>query len=393
MAFWDRLLRNEPLTPAVPEESLKFAVDEESFPASVVGLQSYADTVTSVARVSRREAMSVGAVKRSRDMIAGSISTLPLDLFGPNREPVAWPLFEQPEKNTTRTVTMTRTVEDMLLTGVAWWRVVEFGWHTYPEKVRRLDPRSVAVNADTGQVYVNGKPVPDSELIRFDSPNDGLLIAGARAIRTALRLDAAAANMADGVPPLDYFTPAEGADPAEDEDVVAVLDGWQTARRTRSTGYVPAALKYNLAGWNPEQLQMAEARNHAVLEIARLTGIDPEELGVSTTSRTYANQFDRRKAFLDFAVGPYLHAVEQRLTMGDVSPHGSYAKFNLSAFLRSDDKTRMETYEIAQRVGALTTDEIRVLEDRIPLTPSQRPVVPAPAVPLRALPTPQEVTA
>lgn len=385
MGFWRNIFNgSEPVTFDVPQ----FAVDSTSIPSQIFGLESYEDPVAVSPRIDRRSAMQVPAVKRCRDLIAGATGQLPLDYIGPDKRTVSWTLFEQPERNVPRSVTMARTFEDLLFEGVAWWRITEFGWHNYPLHVARLDPRSVTTRRDM-KVYVkrNGESqgtaeewVPDAQLIRFDSPNDALLTAGARAIRTALRLDAASANMVDGTPPVDYFTPAEGADPAEDEAVQEILDAWQVARRKRSTGYVPAALKYNISGWNPEQLQLADARQHAVLEIARTAGVDPEELGVSTTSRTYANQFDRRKAFLDFTLGGYLSAVQDRLSMADVSQRGYVARFNLDSFLRSDTKTRFEAYKVGIEVGALGKDEIRDLEDKPALTESQQPApMPLPA--------------
>lgn len=385
MGFLSRLVGGGPLVPQpLTAEAPSFAVDAESIDPAVFGLTSYASPVAPAPRISRREAIQVPAVKRSRDLIAGTLGTLPLKLYNPSLDVVNTQLFDQPEKDRPRTVTMTKTAEDLLFEGVAWWLVTEFAWHGYPVRIKVLDPRDVTVNEDTGQVYVNGKPVSDDRLIRFDSPNDPLLIAGARAIRTALMLDTATQRYSEGSPPLDYFTPAEGADPADDDDIVAMLDGWKSARQMRSTGYVPAALKYNIAGFNPEQLQLADARQHAALEIGRVTGVDPEALGISTTSRTYFNAEHKRKEFIDFTLGGYLAAIEGRLSMGDVTPRGYYAKFVLDAFLRSDTKTRMETYEIGKRVGAYTDDEIRELEDRAPLTPSQKPA------PLRALPSAQE---
>lgn len=375
-----------------------FDITPEDVPAQIFGLESYADPVAAAPRIERRSAMQVPAVKRCRDLTAGALGQLPVDYVGPDKQTVDWPLFDQPERGTPRSVTMTRTVEDLLFEGVAWWRIVEFGWHGYPTKVVRLDPRTVNVKKDQRVFVRHGGEsqgsaeewVPDDQLIRFDSPNDPLLVAGARAIRTCLRLDAASANYADGAPPIDYFTPAEGADPVDDDDVTELLTAWKTARRQSGTAYVPAALKYNTGGWSPEQLQLADARQHAVLEIARAAGVDPEELGVSTTSRTYANQFDRRKAFLDFTLGPYVTAIQDRLSMGDVSQRGYVARFNLSAFLRSDDKSRYEAYEIGLRVGAIGKDEVREIEDKPQLTASQRPQIralPAPA------PDPQEATA
>ena len=348
--------------------------------------------ISPAARVSRRLAMQVPAVKRCRDIIAGTLGSLPVDLYDLNDQPRASALLAQPEPDVPRSVTMTATYEDMLFEKRAWWYVLAFDEFGYPAKVRRLDPTSVSVTPDF-RVHVANATMQgiaeewpsDARLIRFDSPNDGLLTAGARAIRTALMLDSAAQRYAEGAPPIDYFTPADPSVDLEDSEVDDVLTAWGAARRKRSTAYVPAALKYATAGWNPEQMQLHEARQHAVLEIARTAGVDPEELGVSTTSRTYSNQFDRRKQFTDFTLGGYRQAFEDRLRMGDVTPRGTYAKTNLSEFLRSDDKTRMEIATAGKDGGVLTGPEARRIFD--PTLPadvqadvqSEEPVMPAAA--------------
>jgi phage portal protein BeeE len=108
------------------------------------------------------------------------------------------------------------------------------------------------------------------------------------------------------------------------------------------------------------------------LEIARAAGVDPEDLGVSTTSRTYQNSEQRRQDLLDFTFAPYVAAVEQRLSMKDVLPRGYTAKVNFDAFLRGDTKTRMETYAIGAPLGVYLDDEMRELEDRPPLTSAQK---------------------
>lgn len=340
-----------------------FAVDSESIPPSVVGLEAYAGTIAAAPKVSRREAMQVPAVKRARDLVCATLGGLPLDLFDANRQPIHPSPFDQVERNVPRSVTMTRTFEDMFFEQVAWWQITDFDYRRYPLWFKRLKPGQVTVDEDRGVVYVDGKEADQTRLVRFDSPTDGLLTSGARAIRTCLRLDAAAANGADGVPPIQYFTSVEGVDP-DDDEVTEFLDSWNAARRARRTGWVPSFAKLVDAGWDPEKLQLIEQRQHAVLEIARLTGVDPEELGVSTTSRTYSNQFDRRKAFTDFTLGQYRQAFEDRLSMGDVTPRGTYAKFNLNAFLRSDPLSRYEAYAAGKAVGALDDDDIARLEDR-----------------------------
>lgn len=348
---------------ATEENQPRFEIDQNSIDPAVFGLESYASPTAPAPRIDRRSAMQVPAVMRVRNVIAGTLGTLPLEEFDGLHRRINNTLFQQPEKHVPRSVTMARTFEDMLFEGIAWWEIVEFDWTTYPKHVRRLNPRTVDVNEDTGKVYVNGKHVPDDRLIRFDSPNDALLVAGARAIRTALHLDAASGRYAEGAPPVDYFTPAADADPADDAEVIEMLNAWKTARQSRSTGYVPAALEYHVGGWSPEQLQLADARQHAVLEIARAAGVDPEVVGVSTTSRTYRNMWDQRKDFLDFTLGSYRQAVEDRLSMGDVTPRNHYVRFNLSEFLRSDDKTRMEIAAAGVTNKVLTEAEAKSLFD------------------------------
>jgi hypothetical protein len=370
-------------------ESLEsFAVDEGAIDPAVFGLTAYATNTTRAPRVDRATAMQVPAVKRTRDLICSSSGALRLRLrraadgvYG------EWSLFDQPERNVPRSVTMTRLFEDLLFESVAWWDVTEFGYHTYPTYVQRLAPGRVTT--DNGRVYVDGKERRDAArtLIRFDSPNDPLLVAGARAIRTCLMLDQAAAIMADGVPPADYFTPGEGMDPATtDQEIIDILDRWQAARRSRSTAYVPASLKYNTGGFSPEQLQLADARQHAVLEIARVGGVDPEELGVSTTSRTYSSDWSRRKGFLDFTLGGYLLAVQDRLRMTDVTPRGYEPDIDLDGFLRSDPLARYTAYKAGLDAGALTPPEVRQAEGKAPIeTPTNPPA-------LRALPAATEAS-
>lgn len=335
-------------------------------------------SVTLAPRITRAEALSVPAVLRARNLIAGSLGALPLHLHAPDRSTVPSSLLDQPENGVPRSVTMAMTYEDLLFEGIAWWRITKFAWTNYPERVVRLEPGHVHVQPD-GRVYVDGVWVPDEELIRFDSPNPALLVVGARAIRTCLKLDATAATYADNPMPLDVFTPAEGADPATDSDVQTMLDAWQAARKARASAYVPAAVKREQSmPMTAEQIQLAESRQHAVLEIARLTGVDPEELGVSTTSRSYSNLETDQQKFRAQTLNQYSTAVEERLSMGDVTPRGYYALTAWDAFLRTDTQSRYAAYEVGLRVGAIGEDEVRQLEDKPDLPPSQRPT-PAPA--------------
>lgn len=353
-------------------------------------------------RISRAEALQVPAVLRARNLIAGTIGSLPLVTIGPDRNevPGTYLLGGNIDPEIPNSVLVAYTLEDLLFEGIAWWRVTRVGWHGYPVEARwvptsavhvapvgPLMPSQMLISPDQpfpvdGQVFIDGIEVSDAEVVRFDSPNPPLLRHAARAIRTALLLDSTAGLYAESPQPLTVFTPRDGADVGTEEEIQQMLDRWDGARARRATGYVGAALNLDTVGWSPEQLQLADARQHAVLEIARATGIDPEDLGVSTTSRTYANAETRRRDLVDFTLSAYISALQDRLSMRDVLPRGYQAKVKLDAFLRSDTKTRMETYKIGLEVGAYTTEEIRVAEDRPALTRSQAPApLPAPLPP------------
>jgi hypothetical protein len=363
----------------------RFGIDPDS--GVLFGRPSLDDMIFARTTISRDEALAVPAVKRARDLICGEIGQFPLVLIGPDGRQTDWSLLSQPEAGVARSVTMTRTVEDLLLFERSWWKTTHLGWHNRPAEVVRLDPATATIQPQyvtfpegTAKVWPN---VPG--LIRFDSPNGGLLTAS-NAIRTYIALARSAARSATGRPPVDWFTPAEGADPVDDTAIADILDAWYLSRQLGDTGYVPAALDYHRDGFNPEQLQLSQAREFAVTEIARLTGIDAEELSVSTTSRTYFNAQDRRRARVESLLGPYMAAIEGRLSMDDLTPHGYRTVFDTSSYLRLDDQAAAQTDQVLIASHVLLPDEARAKRDLEPLG-LPAPATPAPA----ALPAAQEV--
>jgi hypothetical protein len=366
---------------AVQPYTRRYAVDVDS--GVLFGLPSLDDYVFGRAAISRREALEVPAVKRARDLICGGIGQFPLILIGPDGKQQDWSLLNQPEYGVPRSVTITRTIEDMLLTERAWWNVTHVGWHGKPAEVVKLDADTVTVVPKyISYPYGQAKVWPDVPgLIRFDSPNGGLLTASP-GIRAYIALARIAMQAVDGAPPIDWFTAGDDGEDPEDEEIPEILDDWAAARRKRVTAFVPKSLKYNRDGFNPEQLQMSAAREFAITEIARLTGIDAEELSVSTTSRTYFNAQDRRRDRLEAVLGPYMTAVEGRLSMEDVTPRGYTTKFDTSSYLRLDDQAAATTD--ATLIGAKVLSPMEAREKR-GLDPADAPALDAPAA------VPQEV--
>jgi len=342
-----------------------FDIDGGSIPAEIFGLESYASPIAPAPRVSRREAIQVPAVKRGRDLIAGTIGTVPFRLLDTDNEAHPSNLLDQPERHRARSVTMAQTVEDMLFEGKCWWWITEYDYRPYPTKIVKLDPNvqpdergHIKLTLPGGRVV----DIPPRDQILFEAPSDGILSAGARAIRTWLKLAGAVDKYADEPTPAGYFTPKPEADPDE-ADVEVFLADWAKARRTRTTGYVPAVVDYNTVQWNPEQLQLIEGRKQAVVEIAEVLGVDPEDLGVSTTSRTYQNGQQRKLDRINDTLGMYVSAIQERLSMPDVTPRGYRVLADFNGFLRADDKTRFETYDLGVKLGIYDRKAIADRED------------------------------
>lgn len=341
-------------------------VDPAFLQGDAVGLR-----YDSTRRVQRDDALAVPAVLRARNIIAGTLGGLPIHIRNKNLQ-IESPtnLLDQIDPDVPNVVTWAQTYEDLFFESISWWRILEFGWHNYPTFARHVPIERV--HASPTGVYIDGKLVPDDQVVRFDSPNPPLLKHGARAIRTALRLDATAKLYADSPTSLGHFSPKEGVPDLEEEQIEELLSKYEQSRRSHAYGYVGAAWELQKLGYTAEEIQLMDQRQHAVLEIARATGIDPEDLGVSTTSRTYQNAETRRQDTTLFTFGAYINAVEQRLSMRDIIPRGYRAKVNLNAYLRPDTKTRYQTHAIGIKAGFLTEDEARDLEDLPPLTDTQK---------------------
>lgn len=330
-----------------------------------------------VPRPSRDQALQVAAVLRARNEI-GSIATLPLRLYARTGDTLESSLLRQIDPDVANVVTLGQTLEDLLFEGVAWWRITSQDFRGYPLSARHVATTSVSLDPpkDAGTpaplpsgldprgavVWVDGAPVAKTLMIRFDSPNPALLDAARRSINRALLLDQLARAWADNPRPLDYFTSSDDPSvaPMEDEDVDGFLATWRANRKRSGTAWIPGNVKrVDVSTPSPAELQLVELQKQCTLEIANGTGIDPEDLGVSVTSRTYFNSVDRAQQKVNRTYAPYMSAITERLTMGDVTPAGQLVRFDLSNYLKPDPQGQAAYWEALQRMGVTDAEEIR----------------------------------
>jgi HK97 family phage prohead protease len=384
-------------TMSADQPARRFALGWEAFPW-------WEDQASGAfARVTREYALSIPAVLKARNVVCGTIASLPIEVLDGSTRPVRSPLLEQIDPDVPNAVTIAMTVEDVLFEGIGWWRILARDATGYPVSARRYDPHVVTVNPPPGTIlselpsgyipgsthlWAGGELTPTRDLIRFDSPNPPLLLAAARAIRRAAKLETAAEMYADDPQMRGYFTPKEDADPT-DVDVEDALSAWGAARRKRSTGYVPAALDYHeTQQLTPADIQLTTLQEKAAVGIANAFGLDAEDVNVSTTSRTYANAVDRRQDKINETYAPLVAALADRLSMGDVTRRGQRVCFDWDRYLEPNPTDRATIDATLIGAEVIVPSEARTGWGLAPMTEQQRAELapPAPAGQLGAGP-------
>ena len=326
--------------------------------------------------ISRRDAIGVPAVKRSRDLLC-TVGTIPLEYKKKSTgESIAAPRWiHQLSKSQPQFVTISYLVDSLLFYGQAFLEIVEvyqedgrgasFDWVSNTRITFDLDINNTFVT----QYYVDGSPRPMSglgSLVTFQAFNEGILNTGSRTIQAAIDIQKAAA-VAAATPMATTVLKNTGADlPAA--EVQGLLASWKNARQNRSTAYLTSTLEAQNIGFSPKDMMYNEAIQNLATEIARLCGVPAYYLSADqNTTMTYANVQDERKQLVALAFQPYISAIEQRLSMDDISTAGHYVKFDLdSTFLRTEPMDRLLVLEKMLSLGLITIEQAMEMEDLTP---------------------------
>lgn len=324
----------------------------------------------------RAEAMTVPAIARARNILAGTIGTIPLETYdAQGREIVGRTLIDQPDPAVPRAVTFAWLVDSLIFYGVGFLQIIDVSpADGRPFRARWISPERVTQNLNnTGTMVVgyavDGQNVPNrglNSLIRFDALDEGVLNRGARTVKTAVELESAAYRMAaEPVPSMVLTNDGMNLDP---ETKSSLLQVFKEARRSRATAYVEGPIKMETVGFDSAQLQLVEARQHTANEIARLMGIPAWYLNAEQASATYSNVTGERRSLVDFGLRPYLTIIEDRLSMDDLTPRGNKVRFDLDDFLRGNPVEQSEIAISLYTAGLMTRDEARYMVDLVPTT-------------------------
>jgi len=336
------------------------------------------------APVPRALALSVPGILRGVTLKATTIAGLPLERVDAAGQRVELGWLEQPEAGRPRFNTISDTITDLELDGRAYWRVLSrdstgaprFGGCEYLALDRVGDGR---LPDGTLTITVDHKPVDPSAVIGFTGWHDGIRRHGARIIRTALALEAAARRYADTPMPSVTLVNESGYE-LTDVEIDTLISDYKGARNQEGVGYTNSGIKPTAIGFDAAQLQLVEARQFTNTQLANLLGLPAQYIAGAAASSggtvTYSNITQDSRALIDYGMKAPIGALESRLSMSDVSgsawtnqvtPRGTRIRVSIDGLLRGNPLERAQLYQILVPLGILTVNEARAMEDLTPV--------------------------
>jgi len=338
------------------------------------GLGGYNNFATSI---DRQNAMSVPSIAQCRNLICGTAASIPLEIYSMStgEEIQNQPMWvRQPDKRAPRAVTISWTVDSLLMYGVAYWRVTDVGSDNRPLHFEWLQNDRVTLklnkfNSEIDYYMVNGERVPDSgvgSLITYQHLDQGILLRGSRTIKAAADLELAA-SIAAQTPQPSGFIKNNGAD-LPDDVIQGLLATWKQSRLAKSTAYLTSTLDYTPTQFSPAEMMYNEAIQNMALQVCRMMNVDATYLSAETMrSNTYSNILDKRKEFLAYTLQPYITAIEDRLSLDDITPRGQIVRFDVNeTFLRANPLDRLAVTEKLLQLNLISLDQAKAMEDLTP---------------------------
>jgi HK97 family phage portal protein len=325
-------------------------------------------------RVSRKDAMSVPSVARARNLICGTVASIPLEYYNKKTGEVIAPprWINQLSKNQPSFVTLNWMVDSLLFYGNCYLRVVEryqedgrpsaFEWIANSRVTFTTDLEGIMIT----QYYVDANPISMNDIVTIQGLDEGVLERAGRTIQSAIDINKAAA-ISSATPMSSGILKNMGADlpPAE---VSGLLAAWKRSRQNNSTAYLTSTLEYQPTQFSPKEMMYAEAIQGLSTELARAMNVPAYLLSSEMNqSMTYSNIQDERKQFYAMSIEPYIQAIQSRLSMDDISTAGHEVRFAVfDTFLKQDPMTELAVIEKLLSLGLITTEQAMEMTDLSP---------------------------
>lgn len=364
--------------------------------------------------VSETSALALSTFWACRNLIAGTISSLPIMVYrttnGERAEARDHPLWrvlhDSPNYDQTAVDAWDYITSSIELWGNGFARVIRERGEVkaivpvHPDGVsaRRLSSGTLEYRwTEDGKAQVH----TDRDMLHIRGPGGdplggmSTLAYGRQTIGAAKAADRAAASMfRNGLRPSGTMTFKEWLTPEQRGIAEAKMaEKYLGAVNAGRPMLLEGGVEWKPITINPDEAQMLESRAFSVEEICRFFGVPPFMVGHTTKSTSWGTGIEQQTiAFQRFTLRARLKRIEQALAKQLMTPEdraqGLAVEFNIEGLLRGDSAGRASFYTAAlgttQQPGWMTVNEVRRLENLPPVSGGDE------MTPLIAGPTAQE---
>ncbi len=347
--------------------------------------------------VSPEVALSLSSVYSATDLLATSVSTLPLKAYRrtPDGERICLPrlpqLFQLLINAGQLVVWLRQCMTSLLLRGNAYGLIVSRDGFGFPTGIVWLNPDWIHVQdqmlsgrgsyTDPLWTYA-GAPLDAENLVHipwYVQPQrvQGLSPLAAFASTIGVGLDAQRYGRdwfgAGGFPPGTFANSEVTVTQEEATEIAGRLIAAMRARRPLVYGkdwtYSPITVP-------PEEAQFVQTMQLSATQIASIYHVPPEWIGGSSGSGGlhYSTAEQDMTQMVTLGVRPYLELLES--VFFPLMPERTYVRFDTDALVRADLKTRHEVYAIDAGIGLRSIDEMRAAEEWEPHPESEMDIDP-----------------
>lgn len=281
--------------------------------------------------ISRKEAMTIPAVAKARQILVSTIAKYPLiALEGNENVTTQHPWLQDTDGEVSPWHRLAWTIDDLLFFGWSLWGVERDA----DGQILRADRCPI----ERWQIDVDGVIRIDDQIAEADSvilipgPFEGLLAVGSRTLRGGVKLEASWVGKATNpIPAIELHATTD--DPLELDEVQALVQAWADARSdvNGAIAFTPHNVQA-IAHGSAEPSLLIEGRNFLRIDVGAFLGIPAAlmDASLSTASLTYSTQEGQRNEFADFTLPYWIEPIQQRLSLDDVVPAGQRVRFDLT---------------------------------------------------------------
>ena len=342
--------------------------------------------------VSGETAMNFSAVFCAVNIIAGSIASLPLQLYkrvGKGKEPFRdHPLFDllhnQPNPEMTSYVFREILQEHLLLAGNAFAEIIPDRagrpaelWPSNPAVTKMRRDENNTIFYEVREPDGTTRKIPAERMFHvpglgFDGRVGYSVLHKAReAFGLGLAMEQFQAGFyGQGTNVGGVLThPGHLSDEAHDRLKKSWAESYSGLPGAHKTPVLEDGVTYTKFGMPLDDAQFLESRVFQIGEMARWFNMPPHKLK-ELSRATFSNIEEQQIEFVQDTIRPWAVRWEQHIAWKLLRPEERrivFAEFNLDGLLRGDFKARMEGYAAMRNVGAINADEIRAKENDNPI--------------------------